>query len=215
MAITYGGVSSSGLKTGAGSADYSWNHTVQPGSNLLVVCVMANRSSGYTFVDEVYWNGDLMTEVAGAQIGGTETSTILWYMLNPTTGTHAVRCVDATQANNVTAVAMDFGGVASFDVADEQTGATDPALTVDVTGSSSLIVVGACSASNDAKTPSANLTETNDSAQTNSPDGRALAGYCLTTSPQEALSWNGTNAEYTIAALSFKAMAKPKVIMFN
>lgn len=147
MAVTVGNTSSSGDK---GSATiYSWSHTCQAGTNLLVVTTRVRDTSdaeqvvtGITYDGNPFTGKAVSREVAGVYDMGAG----VWYLIDPPTGsslvievTHAGKCSDVSGA------AIDLKGVDTGDVVDSTADGlvllqASASLTIDPASSGSMMV---------------------------------------------------------------------------
>lgn len=87
----------------------SWSHTVNAGSDLLLV-VGVSIDNTATYPTGVTYNGVAMDNVANQPAGGTYSASSAWSMVNPPTGANTVEVTFAA-ADNFSADSISFEGV--------------------------------------------------------------------------------------------------------
>lgn len=112
--VTYGAVTRqntvpSPATKGEGVTSLSWSHTVNAGSNLLLV-VNASMDSSDSFPTSVTYNSVGMTNISNQNSSGSYGSTTAWYLVNPSTGANTVQ-VNFSPADSFAANSISFSGV--------------------------------------------------------------------------------------------------------
>lgn len=102
-------VQSANISTAEGTTDFSWNHTVSAGSNLILIVGVAVRSASPNTAQGVTYNGTALTQV-GSSIFSAHANISMWYLVNPDVGTFSVS-VDLTANRSAVGGAMTFSGV--------------------------------------------------------------------------------------------------------
>ena len=105
MAITTGLTSSSATASGASASSLTWSHTVESGSNgILIVNVSLYTNSGIT-VSSVTYGGVALTQIGAAT--SSKDHAEMWYLKVPVTGTANV-VVTLTGSTSIAAGATNF-----------------------------------------------------------------------------------------------------------
>lgn len=115
MAIAFDAV------TNGGTFNASWSHTITGASPALVVAAF-DDNGGSNLLTAVTWNGsESLTKACQVQVPGDRWIS-LWYLLNPTTGTHTVALT--TTAGAYAGESLSYTGVGSFDASVTATGSS-------------------------------------------------------------------------------------------
>jgi hypothetical protein len=119
MGITVGNTSSSG-NPGTADTQYSWNHTCQSNTNLLVIAARARETTDADRpISGVTYNGLTCTKAYAYQDDTLDMGAEIWYRANPPTGTsYAIQVTHTGKVVDPSAGAIDLKGVDTADIVD-------------------------------------------------------------------------------------------------
>lgn len=144
MAIVLDAVASSH----AGASSLTFAHVVGAISNSLLVVSISSQDSNHANVPitGVTYNGVALTKAKEDMASSNNTSSSIWYLLNPASGTHNV-IVSATGSVQILAVSSSWSGVAQSGQPDASAGAgtannnsSSPSQAITTVADNSLIV---------------------------------------------------------------------------
>ena len=131
MAITIGNKSNSGAKGSV--TNYTWNHTCNADTSVLVILPHYRSDSGSKVVNALTY--DSVAATSAGERFGTYIGTELWYLANPAVGSELVVSVTHPGAPNFTgATAVDLIGTATtspLDIVVEDSGTGSATYTLD------------------------------------------------------------------------------------
>jgi len=127
MAFTLDAHTNDGVKTG--QVDYSFNHTVAGGANLLIVTFAIRHDPAPQTIAGVTYDSVSMTKAVGetnAASGDDYHRTEIWYLENPNSGNNSVSIdITGASADWIVAAATSFSGGASSPLDDTGSHNTD------------------------------------------------------------------------------------------
>lgn len=113
-----------GWKTNQG--DYSFNHTVASGANLLIVACATFHDPASKFLDGVTYDSVAMTKAVGETNTGSGDNFLrveMWYLLNPSSGTNSVSVdINGANADTILTTATSFYGSKNLSPLDDSDG---------------------------------------------------------------------------------------------
>ena len=116
LSITMGATStliSTGFSTGTG---YSWSHTTESGSNLLVLtAAIWEDAAPNGNISALTYGGQAMTKAIASTTSGTTMDVEIWYLVNPPSGSNTVSITlsGSTDARKFMAIALKNTNTAS------------------------------------------------------------------------------------------------------
>lgn len=113
------------LNTGGGTTGGSKSLTLSAGSDkLLVVMVASDEPSGYD-IEQIKYNGVSLTQATERRMGGGDTSTNIFYLVDPATGTNSLQWItegdDGDEVRDIVMYAFELDGVDQDNPIDDST----------------------------------------------------------------------------------------------
>jgi uncharacterized repeat protein (TIGR01451 family) len=191
----------------------SWSHTVNSGSNRILIVALSQRD-GNASISGVWYGGTLLSQIGGQAATGSQNRTDLWYLVAPPSGTANVFVLLLT-SKRVVASAISFTGVNQTTPLGTFVGAAGQSTTASVNVSSGPgeLVIDTVASNGDANTLTANAGQTerwdlfSGTGDLNNVRG---GGSTEPGAASVTMSWTlGASKVWAIGAVAIKPAASP------